>query len=93
MDNYALTENKCRLLVVEDDIELASLVEEYLKKNGFEVDIVSDGLDAVRYIKDQQPSLVILDIMLPGLSGMDVCQQVRPRYRGPILMITGEHIK
>lgn len=88
MDNYALGDTKHHLLVVEDDTELASLVQEYLNKSGFEVSVVANGLDAVKYITEKSPDLVILDIMLPGLSGMDVCRQVRPNYLGPILMLT-----
>jgi len=88
MDNYSLTTNPCRLLLVEDDLELADLVQEYLTKNGFHVSVVHDGVEAVAVIKQTVPDLVILDIMLPGISGMDVCRQVRPDYGGPILMLT-----
>ncbi len=88
MDNYSLMENHYTLLLVEDDQELASLVQEYLIKKGFKVDVVGDGLSAVTYINNNNPDLVILDIMLPGISGMDVCRQVRPTYQGPILMLT-----
>ncbi|WLQ13954.1 response regulator [Hahella aquimaris] len=77
-----------RLLLVEDDQELASLIQDYLTKNGFQVAIVANGLDAVREIQTQRPALVILDVMLPGLSGMDVCRQARLDYNGFILMLT-----
>lgn len=76
------------ILLVEDDWELAELTCEYLRKNGFVVNVVCDGLEAVRAILQQTPDLVILDVMLPGLSGMDVCRQVRPHYQGFILMLT-----
>lgn len=76
------------ILLVEDDHELAHLVSDYLSKNDFQVQIVTDGLTAVEQINQTKPSLVILDIMLPKLSGMDVCRQVRPNYAGPILMLT-----
>lgn len=88
MDNAALPIRPSDLLVVEDDHELASLIQEYLTKNGFTVSVVGNGLEAVEFIKQHQPDLVILDIMLPGLSGMDVCKEVRPHFQAPILMLT-----
>lgn len=88
MNNYVVGDRQFRLLVVEDDVELASLVSEYLNKNGFEVSVVGNGLQAVDHICANQPDMVILDIMLPGMSGMDVCRAVRPNYSGPILMLT-----
>jgi len=88
MENNVLSAKPSHLLVVEDDHELASLIQEYLAKNGFTVDVVSNGLEAVTFIKQRQPDLVILDIMLPGISGMDVCKEVRPHFLAPILMLT-----
>lgn len=88
MKSNVLYGNSPHLLVVEDDFELASLIQEYLAKNGFTVDVVGNGLEAVAFIKLSQPDLVILDVMLPGLSGMDVCKEVRPLFHAPILMLT-----
>jgi len=76
------------LLLVEDDIRLAELTQEYLQQQSFTVEIEKRGDDAVERIKTEQPDLVILDLMLPGLDGMDVCRQVRPHYDKPILMLT-----
>ena len=76
------------VLLVEDDRELASLVREFLGKHGFAVDIESNGAAAARRLKVETPDLVILDVMLPGMTGMDVCRSVRPHYTGPILMLT-----
>ena len=76
------------ILLVEDDQQLAQLVSDYLSKNGFSVQIESNGLAAVEYIKQNSPELVVLDIMLPGINGMDVCRQARTSYHGPILMLT-----
>jgi len=73
---------------VEDDRELAALVHEFLGKHGFVVAIESSGTGAARRLKTESPDLVILDVMLPGMSGMDVCKAVRPYYPGPILMLT-----
>ena len=76
------------ILVVEDDPELSALTREYLGKNGFHVDVIADGAVAVAAIRRHQPDVVVLDIMLPGLGGMDVCREVRPHFSGFILMLT-----
>lgn len=77
-----------KIILVEDDQELSALTQEYLIKNDFQVEVINNGLVALNEIVAQQPDLVILDIMLPGLNGMDVCRQVRPDYAGFILMLT-----
>ena len=76
------------LVLVEDDTDLANLISDYLQQNGFNVSIISDGIKASESIPEQQPDLVLLDIMLPGMSGMDVCKAVRLHYQGPIIMLT-----
>ncbi|MGO3345224.1 MAG: winged helix-turn-helix domain-containing protein [Marinomonas sp.] len=82
------TDDSHSILIVEDDERLALLTQEYLIKNGFLVDVVSDGRAAIARIIDEQPSLVILDLMLPGADGFTVCRSVRNDYKGPILMLT-----
>jgi len=77
-----------RLLIVEDDDQLAGLLLEYLGQHGFELSRVANGDAAVRQILETSPELVILDLMLPGISGLEVCRQVRSRYPGSILMLT-----
>ncbi|EHD0096447.1 response regulator transcription factor [Vibrio vulnificus] len=77
-----------QIILVEDDQELAELIRDFLENYEFTIDIVSDGLSAVEEILTKQPDLVILDVMLPGQSGMDVCRAVRAKYRGMILMQT-----
>ncbi len=77
-----------RLMLVEDDMELAELICDYLRNYEFNVTHVSNGLDAALKIVVEQPDLVILDVMLPGQSGMDVCRAVREDYLGMILMQT-----
>jgi two-component system OmpR family response regulator/two-component system response regulator RstA len=76
------------ILLVEDDLELAQLIHDYLVKNQYKVSVVHNGLQAAKDIVLKQPDLVILDVMLPGMSGMDVCKEVRPSYSGLILMLT-----
>ena len=79
---------KTRILLVEDDERLADLTAEYLRKNDFEVLIESRGNTAQTRILDERPDLVILDVMLPGKDGFEVCRSVRPHYGGVILMLT-----
>ncbi len=81
-------DSKLTIVLVEDDVRLANSIAEYLDANGFETTIVSRGDQAVRAIYTHQPSLVILDLMLPGLDGLSICKQLRPRYTGPVLMLT-----
>ncbi|GAB3481165.1 response regulator [Marinomonas epiphytica] len=81
-------DEKQSILIVEDDERLASLTQEYLQKNGFNVDIEADGRKAITRILAEKPSLVVLDLMLPGADGFTVCRNVRNDYKGPILMLT-----
>jgi DNA-binding response OmpR family regulator len=76
------------ILLVEDDKRLSSVVAEYLEKQGLKVEVEFRGDTAVERIFNLQPDLVILDLMLPGLDGLDVCKQVRQQYDKPILMLT-----
>jgi two-component system OmpR family response regulator/two-component system response regulator RstA len=77
-----------RILLVEDDERLAELTAEYLTKNDLKVSIESRGDTAEARILAEQPDLVILDVMLPGKDGFEVCRAIRAQYRGVILMLT-----
>src|SRR5574343_1630476 len=77
-----------RILLVEDDERLAELTAEYLTKNDLDVAVEPRGDTAEARIQAEQPDLVILDVMLPGKDGFEVCRAVRPHYRGVILMLT-----
>ncbi|MFZ4535239.1 winged helix-turn-helix domain-containing protein [Propionivibrio sp.] len=79
---------KIRILLVEDDERLADLTAEYLRKNDFEVTIEGRGDTAEARILNDNPDLVILDVMLPGKDGFEVCRAVRAKYKGVILMLT-----
>jgi len=79
---------KTRILLVEDDDRLANLTAEYLRKNDFEVTIEARGDTAEARILNEDPELVILDVMLPGKDGFEVCRAVREKYNGVILMLT-----
>lgn len=85
------------ILIVEDEPEIAKLIQLSLEKEGFSCQISRDGLNALRLIQEQQPDLIILDLMLPGLDGLELCARIRqkPGAKDPyILMVTakGEEI-
>ncbi len=77
-----------RILVVEDDAKIADMLCNYLHMHGFETTVCGDGLEAVPLTRALAPSLVVLDLMLPGQDGMAVCQQVRAFSTVPIIMVT-----
>jgi two-component system OmpR family response regulator len=79
---------KTRILLVEDDERLAELTAEYLRKNDLEVLVEGHGSKAEARILVERPDLVILDVMLPGKDGFEICRAVRARYQGVILMFT-----
>lgn len=76
------------ILLVEDDERLSGVIVEYLEKQGLKVEVEFRGDTAVDRILGLQPDLVILDLMLPGLDGLEVCKQVRQQFNNPILMLT-----
>lgn len=77
-----------RILLVDDDRELCQLLTEYLEPEEFEVEAVHDGAAAIAAIAADEPALMVLDIMLPGLSGVEVLRRVRDQSNVPILMLT-----
>ena len=79
------------VLLAEDDSRLAYLVKDYLENHGFTVIVESSGSSVERKVKDLNPDIVILDIMLPGKDGLVICKQLRPFYSGPILMLTARN--
>lgn len=79
---------KPHILLVEDDLELAEWMQDYLNSKGFECILCHRGDEAVRLIESHNPDIVILDGMLPGLDGFDVCKAVRPEFSNAIIMVT-----
>jgi len=80
-----------RILVVEDDRDIADLVGRYLQKAGFSVEILSSGRDALAALADRPPDLLVLDLMLPGIDGLEVCRAARSHAQTadiPIIMVT-----
>ena len=76
------------ILLVEDEENIASLVALYLRNDGFTVEHVGDGVSAIAAAERLKPSLVILDVMLPGMDGLEVCRRLRAHSKIPIIMLT-----
>lgn len=76
------------VFLVEDDESLAALVSDYFERQGFTVSVEGHGDFAIDRILAEQPDIVILDIMLPGKNGLDICRELRPQIDTPILMLT-----
>jgi DNA-binding response OmpR family regulator len=76
------------VLVVEDEASIASFVSIYLKNAGYDVHVAETGEDALTKAESQEPSLIVLDLMLPDMDGIEVCRRIRRRSDVPILMLT-----
>lgn len=77
-----------KILIVEDDPEIAMLEKDYLEINGFETEIIDNGKQALEALQTNSYDLVLLDLMLPGQNGYDICRQIRDKINIPILMVT-----
>ncbi|MBT2207187.1 response regulator transcription factor [Actinomadura sp. NEAU-AAG7] len=77
-----------RVLVVDDDPTVAEVVARYLARDGHDVECVADGNTALRTARDRPPDLVVLDLMLPGMDGLEVCRRLRETSAVPIVMLT-----
>jgi DNA-binding response OmpR family regulator len=77
-----------KILVVEDEISLQETLVYNLKKQGYEVEAVGDGLQALAAAREGRPDLILLDIMLPGMDGFEVCRTLRQEMNTPVLMLT-----
>jgi two-component system, OmpR family, response regulator MtrA len=81
---------KPRVLVVDDDSALAEMLGIVLRSEGFDPAFVADGSAALNAFRQAKPDVVLLDLMLPGLSGIDVCRQIRAESGTPIIMLTAK---
>lgn len=77
-----------KILVVEDEISLQETLAYNLKKQGYEVVIAGDGPSALEVVRNSKPDLILLDIMLPGMDGFEVCRKLRSEVSTPVLMLT-----
>jgi DNA-binding response OmpR family regulator len=82
--------NKQKILIVDDDENIAELISLYLTKECFETSIVYDGESALEAVKTFQPNLILLDLMLPGIDGYQVCREVRSTSSVPIIMLSAK---
>ncbi len=78
------------VLIVEDEKRIAHWVRSYFEKAGFTAVVTDNGRSALHLARQQKPSLIILDIMLPGMNGMDVCKEIRKESAVPIIMLTAK---
>ena len=82
--------NKQKILIVDDDNNIAELISLYLIKECFETMIVNDGESALAAMDTFAPNLILLDLMLPGIDGYQVCREVRSKYSTPIIMLSAK---
>lgn len=83
-----MRDKESRVLIVEDEPKLASLLNDYLQSSGYQTDCLMDGLQVIPAMKLNMPSLLLLDIMLPGKDGMEICKEIRRFSEVPIIMLT-----
>lgn len=79
-----------RILIIEDEVSIAELERDYLEIEGFEVEIANDGLKGLGMARESEFDLVILDLMLPGLNGFEVCKRIRETHNIPLLMVSSK---
>ena len=77
-----------RILVVEDEPMVAEVVGRYLRRDGYEVEVVHDGAAGLAAMDERPPDLIVLDLMLPKIDGLEVCRRVRARSQTPVIMLT-----
>lgn len=82
--------NKQKVLIVDDDNNIAELISLYFTKECFETMIVNDGESVIPAMATFQPNLILLDLMLPGMDGYQVCREVRAKYNLPIIMLSAK---
>ena len=77
-----------RVLIVEDDYKTADIVRLYLERDGYDVACSHDGKEGLDEVRASPPDLVILDLLLPGMSGLDVCRTLRSEFDVPVIVLT-----
>jgi DNA-binding response OmpR family regulator len=82
--------DKKKILIVDDDTNIAELISLYLTKECFQCEIAEDGETALKKHEEFHPDLILLDIMLPGMDGYDVCREIRKQYATPIIMLSAK---
>jgi DNA-binding response OmpR family regulator len=82
---------KEKILIIEDDADISMIEETYLQSAGFETDVLTDGKNILPYMEKHPCDLVLLDLMLPGKNGYEICEEIREKYDLPILMVTARN--
>ncbi len=77
-----------KILIIDDEPKIVEICSDYLRASGFEVESSGDGLGGLNKARSSQPDLIVLDLMLPGMDGMDVCRTIRRESHVPIIMLT-----
>jgi two-component system alkaline phosphatase synthesis response regulator PhoP len=81
---------KCKILVVDDDRNIVDLVQLYLERDGYQVLVAYDGLEALKLARQRRPDLIVLDLLLPEVDGLDVCRILQTESDVPIIMLTAK---
>lgn len=85
-----MDDKKTKILIVEDELKLARFVELELKHEGYEVVVANDGREGLDLYESEKPDIILLDLMLPQLSGIEVCRRIRKESNVPIIMLTAK---
>jgi two-component system response regulator BaeR len=76
------------ILIIEDEVATAEILSDYLRLDNFATHLLNDGLPAIAWVREHKPAMILLDLMLPGKSGLDICKEIRLFSSVPIIMIT-----
>ncbi len=79
-----------KILIVDDDLNICELLRLYIEKEGYSTVVANDGIEAIKKFKEENPALVLLDLMLPGKDGLEVCREIRKESNCPIIMLTAK---
>jgi two-component system response regulator BaeR len=79
-----------KILIVEDELKLAALESDYLRSQGYDTHCIADGRDVVSWVRANAPDLILLDLMLPGRDGLEICRELRTFTDVPIVMVTAK---
>ena len=79
-----------KILIVEDDELIAALEKDYLEASNYETETVTNGIMGMKYAKEKEYDLILLDVMLPGISGFEICRELRKDMDIPIIMVTAK---
>ena len=79
-----------KILIVDDDLNICELLRLYIEKDGYSTVVANDGIEAIKKFKEENPALVLLDLMLPGKDGLEVCREIRKESNCPIIMLTAK---